>query len=95
LAVWKNSLIFDVQTLKQKTMSYYKDQLNRVKTDGVYPASFKVTSTEGDTKNMNLNPESVKDLREWLDERFPIEQPKMIKLEEVQDKKSESKWGFM
>jgi len=69
-------------------MSYYKDQLNRIDTKNEYPASFKVTSDTGETKWMNLNPESVQDLREWLDEQFPVVPKVMIKLEEVQDKKS-------
>ena len=76
--------------LKTNTMSkgYYKRQLEKVDTKNEYPASFKVTSPNGDTNWMNLNEESVNDLREWLDERFPVVPKVMIKLEDVQDKKS-------
>ena len=66
-------------------MSYYKDQLNRVDTKGDYNPKFKVTSEGGDTKWMDLNNESVKELREWLDENYP---PVMVTLESVVDRKS-------
>ena len=66
-------------------MSYYRNQLDKVHTRKTYPALFKIQSDEGSTKWMNLNEDSVKDLREWLDENFP---PVMMKLEDVQDKKS-------
>jgi len=66
-------------------MSYYRNQLNKVVTKSEFPPKFKITSVGGDTKWMDLNTESAQELREWLDENYP--RP-MIKLEEVQDKKS-------
>jgi hypothetical protein len=69
-------------------MSYYRDQLNRVDTKGDYSPSFQIKSEKGDTKWMGLNKESAQDLREWLDENYPIPD-KFIQLEEVQDRKSE------
>ena len=68
-------------------MSYYRDQLNRVDTKGDYNPSFQIKSEKGDTKWMGLNKESAQDLREWLDENYPIPD-KFIQLEEVQDRKS-------
>jgi hypothetical protein len=66
--------------------NYYKDQLNRVDTKGDYDPSFQIKSEKGDTKWMGLNKESAQALREWLDENYPQE---TIKLEEVQDRRSD------
>ncbi len=64
---------------------HYKRQLARVDTKSPYAPTFQFRSTGGDTQWMSLNQDSANELREWLDEQFP---PQMIKLEEVEDKKS-------
>ena len=66
-------------------MSYYKDQLEKIETKGEYKPSFKITHPNGETKWMELNMESVKDLREWLDYHYPIQTGNvLIPLEETE-----------
>jgi hypothetical protein len=64
---------------------HYKRQLDRIDTKNQYAPTFQFKSMGGDTQWMSLNQDSANELREWLDEQFP---PQMIKLEEVEDKKS-------
>lgn len=63
--------LFIEKTLNITTMGYVRDQLDRIETDGTYPATFKVFSTKCATNWMVLDAHSAKDLREWLDRNFP------------------------
>lgn len=51
-------------------MGYYKDELNLVNTKNL--PIIKVTSSEGQTNWLTLNQECVNELREWLDENYPV-----------------------
>lgn len=49
-------------------MSYYKDELDKVKIDPTYGAKIKVLSEGNSTHWMTLNKESIKVLTTWLKE---------------------------
>ena len=54
--------------------NYYKYQLSKVKTDGEYPATVKISSINSDdngkTNWMDLNKESAQVLVDWLTEKY-------------------------
>ena len=53
---------------------YYEDQLNQVNTKTPYATNLKITSGDGETKWLSLNPESAKAIVEWLTKNYLNEQ---------------------
>lgn len=53
-------------------MNYYKDQLNKIITNGAFPPSIVVhgQNKDGNTKHLSLNPESAQCLVDWLTTNF-------------------------
>jgi len=45
--------------------SYYKEQLEGIP-KSEYPTTIKIKNDKGETKWLSLNPESTRDLTEWL-----------------------------
>lgn len=51
-----------------KDYNYYKEELERINIDSEYPMSFKIFNDEGNTKQMNLNLESIDELIIFLND---------------------------
>lgn len=51
-------------------MSYYSDQLNRIKLGIDFPARIKVIGEDSSTNWMDLHEESARDLIAWLQSKY-------------------------
>lgn len=59
-------------TEPKEVESYYTRELNKIKTNGTYPPTFKMVTDSDSTKNLSLNNQSAKDLINWLKKEFSL-----------------------
>lgn len=50
--------------------NYYKNQLNQIKIDPIYPPNIRIHASGLGTNWMDINKESAKELIEWLNTNF-------------------------